>query len=80
MSSALIGTTKLKVSQLYSQSFIRFNDKKNLFFITHKNGIHVYDITNNKIDEIKLDKSQYSGPHSCVTVSNLFFFILLYRR
>jgi len=49
MSSNLAATTKIKVSQLYPQSFIRLIDKKNLFFIGHKNGIHVYDITTTKI-------------------------------
>ncbi len=50
MSTSLASLTKLKVQQLYLQSFIRLVDnKKDIFFISHKNGIHTYDISNNKI-------------------------------
>ena len=49
MSSNLAATTKLKVSQLYQQSLIRLIDKRNMFFIGDKNGIHIYDIGTGKI-------------------------------
>lgn len=51
MSTSLASLTKLKVQQIYPQSFIRLIDgKKNPVFISHKNGIHTYDIPNNKIE------------------------------
>lgn len=50
MSSSLALSTKLKVSQIYCQSFARLIDKKSIFFMGHKSGIHTYDITNNKIE------------------------------
>ena len=46
MSSSLTGNTKLKVSQIYQQSFTRLEDKKSLFFIGHNKGIHLYDLKN----------------------------------
>ena len=49
MSTNLAETTKLKVSQLYPQSFIRLIDRHNMFFIGHKTGIHLYDIGTGKI-------------------------------
>lgn len=49
MSTNLAATTKLKVSQLYPQSFIRLIDRRNMFFIGHKTGIHLYDIGTGKI-------------------------------
>jgi len=50
MSINLAGTTKLKVSQLYPQSFVRLIDRKNMFFIGHRTGISLYDIGSGKIE------------------------------
>lgn len=50
MTSNFAAATKLKVSQLYQNSFIRLIDKKNLFFIGSRNGIHIYDIGTGKIE------------------------------
>jgi ligand-binding sensor domain-containing protein len=50
MSTNLAATTKLKVSQLYPQSFVRLIDRRNMFFIGHKTGIQLYDIGTGKID------------------------------
>ena len=49
MSSNLAATTKLKVSQLYQNSFVRLIDKRKMFFIGDRNGIHIYDIGTGKI-------------------------------
>lgn len=49
MSSNLAATTKLKVSQLYQQSFTRLIDRRNMFFIGSKTSIHIYDIGTNRI-------------------------------
>lgn len=49
MSSNFAASTKLKVSQLYAQSFVRLQDRRNMFFIGHKTGIHLYDIGTGKI-------------------------------
>jgi hypothetical protein len=44
MSSSLTGNTKIKVTQIYSQSFTRLEDKKSQFFVGHSKGIHLYDL------------------------------------
>jgi len=49
MSTNLAATTKLKVSQLYTQSFVKLIDKRNMLFIGHKTGISLYDIGTGKI-------------------------------